>query len=1371
MSFIHLHTHSHFSILEWLPKPIDYVKKAKELWMEALALTDTWNLHWWHEFYKMCKSEGIKPIMWVEVFVQSSLDPKLKHKLVLLAKSLKWYQNIIALLTKSNLEEEDSEWLCLNDMRELKESLSGHPQGVPPTWKDIVGAPLVGALWGDLEIIALSWPITWEIPFYILSGKEDEEVVAKIKEYQDIFWEENYFLELLDHRDIPKQDVITDKLIEINKKYNIPVVACQNSYYINEEDKETQDVIQALWTGHELENPDRKTLINGDHAFKTEEQMHELFGFIPEALENTKIIADMCEIEFETGWILIPVFELPEKDQAIYETALELEFPSSPPLEGGIDSSKNSSQNSPLQRGARGEEGEKIQKLSSAEWYLRYLSFKWLNWRFDYWLSEEEIFMLIQKLPWGKLKQSLQETLPEELRALSLTYYTQEKKDFLHTLNQDQQDYITRLEYELVVIHEMWFDGYFLIVADYINWARDNDIPVGPWRGSAAWSLMAYLSGITDLDPRKYGLIFERFLNPARVSMPDIDTDFADTDRWRVIEYCRNKYWADKVVQICTFWTFAARAAVKDVGRVMAIPYQEMNELAKLIPEKPWTKLKWALEDSFEFKEAYDTNPVYKKLIDSALKIEWNLRQLWVHACAVIIAPESVTNFCPLQHPPKDDTVIITQYSAYPLEDLGLLKMDFLWLRNLTIIKNTLKIIKANKWDEFDILKVDLDKPEAFKIFAEGDTTWVFQFESDGMRKYLKDLAPDGFEDLIAMVSLYRPWPLAYIPAYIDRKYGREEIKYLTDDLKNILLEEKVSKEEIEEQRIKLENDLKKILDVTYWIAVYQEQLMFIVQYMAWFSLWEADLLRRWVWKKKLDVIEALKKEFITKWADYRGYHPKVTEYIYTEMIQPAANYSFNKSHAACYAFIAYQTAYLKAFYRTEFLTAVMVSDEANMERITMEVWECESKGINILPPDVKESMKHFTYIDDSNIRFWLKAIKWIWDWPIDRILEARDSPPNPPLEGGTFKDLQDFVERCWKESINKKSLEALIKSGAMDSFGERGQMWESIPAMIDFVKKTEKEKGSSQIGLFAAMWEEFEDKIELSEKFKKFNFEDKLKWEKEMIWFSVSGHALDWLWRYCQRRSNKVKKLKLDFDVLLEMDKKENPEKYAEPTIEEIEILAKWWDAAEKLKKKKKKVERKEEPIQAVWIIVDTRTIFTKAGKKMMFLKCEWYDYDFEVVIFPRDVEKFEDKVEIDTFIIAQWNLWINFEYNRKSVQVRDIKTASITQVRDQAKDLWMMDDQKRIAAMYEVKSGKVDVEDKVPPSQPSSIQEEGDYTVVIPSQAKKEDLQTLKSFLQDQKKWPIEIFIDLKWKKIPTKISIETIVWLKKWEKNMWK
>ncbi len=1357
--FIHLHNHSHYTILEWLPKPKDYVKKAVELWMTAVAITDTSNVHGCHELYKECKYAWIKPIMWTEIYVTSSLDEKINHKLVLLAKNLKWYHNILTLTSKASLDNAGkTAKIDFNDIVDLKNEQQ------------------------DLEIVCLSWPISWEIPYYILSGKPDEVVVSKIREYQDLFWIENYYLELMYHDDIPKQRLVTDKLIEIHNNYDIPVVATNNCFYIDKEDKKTQDVIKALGTWHELDNPDRPTLINGDYSFLDEYEMQVMFGFIPQALENTVKIAEMVNIKIETGWILIPTFELPDEHQKIYEESLEVE--------------KDQYYNE-----AKWWDKENyIKKLTSDEWYLRYLSFAWLNWRYKEKIPRDIIFKLVQKLDKPSLTKQLTETSPEELKALSITYYSEEKKQILSTFTQDIQDKIERLEYELVVVHEMWFDAYFLIVADYINWARSQDIPVWPGRWSAAWSLMAFLSGITDIDPLPYKLLFERFLNPARVSMPDIDTDFADTERDRVIKYCSEKYWADRVVNICTFGTFAARAAVKDVWRVFGIPFAEMNNLAKLIPEKPGTKLRWALEDSIEFREAYETNPKYKEIIDNALKIEWNVRQLWVHACAVIIAPESMTKFTALQHPPKDAEAVVTQYSAYPLEDLWLLKMDFLWLRNLTVIKRAQGIIKANKTIDVDILDIDLNDPKVFKIFANGDTTWVFQFESDGMRKYLKDLAPDSFEDLIAMVSLYRPGPLAYIPTYIDVKYKRKELKYLTDDLRKILEDAWYPEEDILEEKRKLDEDLAPILDVSYWIAVYQEQLMFIVQYMAWFSLWEADLLRRWVWKKKLDVIEALKKEFIDKWKAYRQYKPETTNYIYTEMIMPAANYSFNKSHAACYAFIAYQTAYLKAYFPTEFLTSLMVSDSESMERIVLEVGECESKWISVLPPSVNESMKQFTYIDDKNIRFWLKAIKWIWDWPIDRIINAREEA------GGRFDTLENFVEISGKEVINKKSLEALIMSWSMDQFWVRNRMFKSIEDLIRFCRKDEKKKETSQIWLFDNSTD-FEEKLELVD-VPEFSYEEMLKGEKDMIWFAVSGHALDWLKRYCVRRSNNTNKLKMDMLELLELDKKENPEKYIseEDLKKELEMWIEWEEQKKKAEKTEKK-ERKEEIVQAVWVIVDMRKIVTKTGKQMIFLKCEWYDYDFEVVIFPKDVDTYKDKLDIDKIIIVNWSLSINFEYGRKSIQARDIKVATISMVREQAKDLWLFDSSKRyinstlnkteIEEVWEfipLETSSIDkdciidetndncsimpenfeekLEEKIRENKSEQLDEIMDdkYIIIIPSHAKKENLLELKSFMQSLSEWYIKIFLNLRGQEIDTKMSLKDIDLIKNWCNDKW-
>lgn len=1320
MPFIHLHNHSHYSILEWLPKPEQYAKKAKELWMDAVALTDTSNIHGCHEFYKACKSEWIKPILWTEIFVESSLDKKISHKLVLLAKDLDWYRNIISLVTKANL---DNPWskakIRLEDIASLKNEKK------------------------DLKIIALSGPISWEIPFYILSWKTDEEILEKIKDYQNIFGENDFYLEILDHFDIPKQDLVTKELIRISQKYKIAIVAAQNSYYINREDNTTQDVIKALWTWYELENPDRPTLINWDYSFLSEDDMQMLFWFIPEALENTKKIADKINIEIETWGVLIPIFELPESDEIIYNRALELE-------------------KDEIKTGA-------IKKLNNSEWYLRYLSFKWLNSRFNFWLDEDTIFELIKKLDKPSLDKKLTEILPEELKDLSLTYYTDKKKKFIKNLTKDKQELIDRLEYELIVVHEMWFDAYFLIVADYINWARDNEIPVWPGRWSVAWSLMAYLTRITDLDPLKYDLLFERFLNPARVSMPDIDTDFADNELYRVVDYCTKRYWDDRVVRVCTFGTFAARAAVKDVWRVYGIPFAEMNDLAKAIPEKPWTKLKGALEDSVEFAEAYQDKR-YKELIDNALKIEWNVRQLWVHACAVIIAPEPMINFTALQHPPKDENSIVTQYSAYPLEDLGLLKMDFLWLRNLTIIKRARKIIEISKWDKIDILNINMSDTKALQVFANWDTSWVFQFESDWIRKYLIDLKPNSFNDLIAMVSLYRPWPIAYIPTYIDRKHGREEIEYMTGDLIKIMKKAWYDDKVIKEQKIMLEEDLKKILDVTYGIAVYQEQLMFIVQYMAWFSLWEADLLRRWVWKKKADVIEALKKEFKIKWESYRWYKPEVTQYIYEEMIQPAANYSFNKSHAACYAFISYQTAYLKAYYPAEFLTSLMISDEENMDRIEMEVWECEAKWISVLPPNVNSSLKHFKYVDDNTIRFWLKAIKWIWDWPINRILEARKEI------WWNFENLEHFIESCGKEVINKKTLEALIKSWAMDSFEERNKMLNAIPSMISFSRKDEKKKETNQIWLFDES-DTFEEKLEL-EDIAPMSFEEKLSWEKEVIWFWISWHPLDWLGRYCARRSKNTKKLKMSFEDLLSLDKKDNPEKYE--TLSESSNKRDW-AGEKKVEDKKKNWYDEWENCQVIWVIIDFRKIFTKTWKMMMFLKCEWYDYDFEVVLFAKDVEKYAEKIDNFKIIIVNWFLDINLEYSRKSVRPRDIKIASISQVRDQARDMWLLDEDikrfknKNLNEDIELSNDDFDnklekniLDNKV--EKQEKINDFLEYIIDIPENAKRQDLLDLKEFLITQNTWNIEVFINLNWEKVSTKISVDETSFILLWCKEKW-
>lgn len=1312
--FTHLHNHTHYSILEGLPKPIDYVKKAVALGMTSVAITDTMNVYGCHEFYKKAKDNGIKPILGSEIYVEGILDKNINHKLVLLAKSKAWYNNLIEIITKTNLD-----WNGRISIEDIKPFSN--------------------------DIIALSWPISGEIPFYILSWKKDEEVIERIKAYQNVFWADNFYLELLNHKDIPKQDLVTDRLVELHNKYNLNVVATNNCYYINKEDKQTQDVIQALGTWHEINNHDRPSLKNGDYSFLSEEEMNSIFWYIPVALENTEKIASQIDIKIEMWKILIPVFKLPENIEENFNT-----------------------ENIKLKK-----ENEKLKNLNSDEWYLRYLCFYWMNDRFKTSFSDDQIKEFIKKIDIDPLAKSLQDSTVEELRQASKDYYTEKKKEIIQTFDDITKERIDRLEYELFVVHKMWFDTYFLIVSDYIMWSKNNGIPVWPWRWSAAGALLAYLTWITDIEPMQFDLLFERFLNPARVSMPDIDTDFADNWRDQVIDYCREKYWADHLAQICTFGTFAARAAVKDVWRVRWVLFSEMNELAKLIPEKPGTKLAKALEESIDFKKAYDENPLYKEIIDDALKIEWNVRQIWVHACAVIIAPEKMTNYTALQHPPKDSKTIITQYSAYPLEDLGLLKMDFLWLRNLSIIKRTGKILKKNKDVDLDILWIDLADKNVLDIFAAGDTTWVFQFESDGMRMWLRNLKPTSFNDIIAMVALYRPGPMQFIETYINRKYWKEDIDYMYEDLAKEL-EKKYGKKVIAEERTKLFEDLSSFMDITYWIAVYQEQLMRIVQAMAWFSLAEADMLRRWVWKKKKDVVEKLKIEFINKAATFRWYKEETSRTIYEKMIMPAADYSFNKSHAACYALIAYQTAYLKAYHRTEFITAMMVSDEEDLDRISLEVSESLNNWINILPPSVNESLKHFTYIDDNNIRFGLKAIKWLWDWPINKIIEIRET-----LEWWKFNSLEEFVKLVWKEVINKKSLEALVKSGSLDDLWDRSEIYNNMEDIHRFAKWNETKKSTSQIGLFDMWNSNYDEKLVLRNK-NQMRYEEKLFFEKEVLGFMVSGHPLDWLKNYCDKRSSNIKYLKMSLEEIKELYEKEQTEE----------------------KKKKFLSDIREKQVKTIWVITDVRKIITKTWKNMMFLTCEWFDFDFEVTIFDRDFSDVKDSVAISKIIIVEGNLNLDLDYGRRSIGSRKAIIITLSKVRDQARDLWLFDGIKKWMRIInridglnisetidlkpeiiEKKEIKTDWENENNDHEEDNIDNNCicieneeinnlEHIIFIPTHAKKTDLQYLKSFLQSLKSWKTQVFIDLKWQKIDTKISIwnKEINKILSWEKENW-
>ncbi len=651
-----------------------------------------------------------------------------------------------------------------------------------------------------------------------------------------------------------------------------------------------------------------------------------------------------------------------------------------------------------------------------------------------------------------------------------------------------------RLDYELSIVKQVGFAGYFLIVADFVNEAKRRGITVGPGRGSAAGSIVSYSLGITGIDPLEHGLLFERFLNPERISMPDIDLDFADTRRDEVLEYVRQKYGRDRVMQICTFGTLAARAAVKDVGRAYGIPFLEMNSLAKLIPERPGTKLADAIRTD-EMKATYESNDVYRKIIDTALKLEGKARHVSVHACGVVISESPAVEYTAVQRAPKDEETIITQYSAKPLDALGLLKMDFLGLTNLSVIQTTLEIIQRLHEKTINITALPLDDSETYKLLQRADTTGVFQLESAGMRRYLKQLKPTKFDDIVAMVALYRPGPMEWISSFLKRKHGKEEVTYLHPDLEHIFKE-------------------------TYGIGVYQEQILQLARIFSGYSLGEADLLRRAIGKKIKKELDAQREKFI-EGAVKKGNARKTAERIFEDVIMPFAGYGFPKAHATGYALIAYQTAYLKSHYPTEFMAALLSADAEVTERVMIEIDECRTMGIQVLPPDINESLRHFTAIPSKKkgeagaIRFGLTAIKGIGESSVQQIIVIRE-------QAGPFTSLEDFAKRVPSRTLNKKLLESLSKSGALDSLGERRALIEHYEKIADFSKAT-GDAGGSQGDLFGGIDSGMgESRIEFP-KTPPASPQEKLKWEKETLGMYVSSHPLAGLKKYIGKKAQLI--------------------------------------------------------------------------------------------------------------------------------------------------------------------------------------------------------------------------------------------------------
>ncbi len=770
------------------------------------------------------------------------------------------------------------------------------------------------------------------------------------------------------------------------------------------------------------------------------------------------------------------------------------------------------------------------------EFELRYLAYKGLKTRLRLNWDTETLVNLAKITNRGILEKSVPETSPDDLKKFTHETYTvfkteiieQNRQTFpLETSPYSLAHYVERLEYELKVIKEMGFNSYFLIVSDYVRRAKRQMIVVGPGRWSGAGSLLAWAIEITDIDPLPFDLLFERFLNPARISMPDFDIDFEDTQRQRVIDYCTQKYGQDKVCSIGTFMKMATKAAFKDSARAVGVPFEKANQISNLIPEKNSLQQIIANEEEFEeIHSIYSSDEKVKEAFDLASGLEGNLRQLGVHACGIIIAPESVSTYTPVQYAKENDHTVVSQYDGPTLEQIWLLKMDFLGLRNLSIIKTCIKIIKARYEKEGKELPAifqhflqttsfqpDINDSSTYdSVFKAGDTTWIFQFESQGMRRFLIQLEPNSINDLVAMNALYRPGPMEFIPRYIERKHGREPVEYMSSELRAELTK-KYSAEIAEQENQKLIEDLEPIMKLTYGIAVYQEQLMFLVQAMAGFSLGEADMLRRWVGKKKKEVIEKLKQEFITRGASFKDYKPETTTYIYEKMIEPAASYSFNKSHSVCYAMVAYQTAYLKAHFPVEFSAALIRSVEEDTDTQSFYISEIQNKGIPVLPPEINASFNHVAAIDE-HIRLWFFSVKGMGEEVGEAIQQERQK--NWP-----FQHLEDFLKRC-SNFINKKSLESLIKCWALDAFEDRKVLLENIQTLLDRSKTI----ANADFGLFGGMGVDTNIQLKKGEK---SDLMERLMMEQEVLKVFVSWNPLDGLYLHIKKFSFLKQIIELD--------------------------------------------------------------------------------------------------------------------------------------------------------------------------------------------------------------------------------------------------
>ena len=957
MAFAHLHTHTAYSLLDGEGTIPKLIERAAELGQTAMAITDHGNMYGVVDFYECAKEHGIKPILGCEVYVAArsrfdkthELDSQSCH-LILLAENDTGYHNLMKIVSAGFID--GFYYRPRIDMDILREYNEG--------------------------IIALSACMAGVLSRQLLAGNY-EEAKRKALEFIDIFGRDRYFIEIQDHG-ILEQKKLNRDLISLAEELELELVATNDIHYVRREDAEYQDVLMCIQMGKTVDDEDRMKMSSDQMYLKSEDEMNELFSYVPQAIENTQKIADRCNVDIEFGKLHLPRFDIPDG-------------------------------------------------LTSYE-YLRRLVMDGLNERYP----------------------------------------------------NDDGTVLKRAEYELDTINTMGYVDYFLIVRDFIHYARENKIMVGPGRGSAAGSVVSYCLRITNIDPIKYALIFERFLNPERVSMPDIDIDFCYERRGEVIEYVNRKYGEDNVAQIVTFGTMAARLAIRDVGRALNVPYGTVDEVAKQVPMELKMTIEKALTVNYKLKELYDGNPQIKKLIDTAIELEGLPRHTSTHAAGVVITSGGIANYVPLQ---KNDDVITTQFTMTTIERLGLLKMDFLGLRTLTVIRDAVAHIKKQHGVDVDIEALSMDDPEVYEMISSGATDGVFQLESGGMRQFMKELKPSTLEDIIAGISLYRPGPMDSIPMYVANKNNPAKVRY-----KHPMLEH--------------------ILDVTYGCIVYQEQVMQIVRELGGYSLGRADLVRRAMSKKKADVMARERQNFIygtdedgqhVDGAVKRGVDEKTAAEIFDEMMD-FASYAFNKSHAAAYAVVAYQTAWLKEKYPVEFFAALLTSFIDSAAKVAKYIDVVKKLGITVLPPDINKSDRTFS-VDGGRIRFGLAAVKNVGGAVVDEIAEER-------VQNGEFTGFTDFCERMAGKKVNKRVVESLIRCGAFDSFGlKRAVLMNVHERVLDDAVNRAKNVMPGQINMFDTM----EDTPLAQDKFpdcEEFSKRDILAMEKECIGMYVSGHPLD---------------------------------------------------------------------------------------------------------------------------------------------------------------------------------------------------------------------------------------------------------------------